>query len=142
MKKIIASTSMAAMLVAQSASAQNAGLPIEKLNFVEEETAVSSGNIVIPLIFIIFALAVATGTGNSPMFYVSDERLKTDIRKVGVTPSGISIYQYKYRGQPHVFEGVLAGELRATHPEAVIRADNGFLAVNYDLIDAEFRVVH
>ncbi len=141
MKKILASVSLAAMVAGQSVTAQNAEFSVEKLNFIEEETAVSSGNILIPLIFILFALAIITDTGNSAMYYVSDERLKTDIRKVGVTPSGISIYQYKYRGHPHVFEGVLARELRKTHPEAVIRADTGYLAVNYDLIDAELRVV-
>lgn len=65
---------------------------------------------------------------------MSDRRLKKDIKKVGELPNGLSWYKWKwngllgYAGESY---GVIADEVKAVMPSAVIRQDNGFDAVNY-----------
>ena len=79
-----------------------------------------------------------SGNNNFGNFF-SDRRLKTDIRQVGTSDSGIAIYNFRYRGELQWHQGVIAQELLKTHPQAVVRADNGYLMVNYRLIDVRFR---
>lgn len=68
----------------------------------------------------------------------SDIRLKTDIEQIGVSPSGIPTYLFKYRGEECLYQGVMAQELKAIKPEAVVEI-NGYLAVDYSQIDVEFK---
>ncbi len=76
------------------------------------------------------------GMGGGGMF--SDQRLKTAIEPIGMSPSGITIYRFRYRGDPRHYRGVMAQELRRTHPEAVVVMPNGFYGVLYKLIDVDF----
>ncbi len=76
--------------------------------------------------------------GTAGIMALSDERLKDNIVKIGESESGINIYKFNYKGKPEVYEGVIAQEVQQSNPEAVIEKD-GFLAVNYDLIDVEFK---
>ena len=65
----------------------------------------------------------------------SDERLKTDIKPVGETKEGQTIYTYKFKGDPFkTHMGVMAQETLKTHPEAVIKHPSGALMVDYDKI--------
>jgi len=68
----------------------------------------------------------------------SDKRLKDNIIKIGESKSGLNIYKFNYKGKPEVYQGVIAQEVQESNPEAIIEKD-GFLAVNYDLIDVEFK---
>ena len=70
----------------------------------------------------------------------SDRRLKTNIQRTGHSPSGIPEYSFRYRHDPcsTLFHGAMAQDLLATHPEAVVRAADGFYRVRYDLIDVSF----
>ena len=68
-------------------------------------------------------------------FAYSDIRLKTNISLIGRSPSGINIYTFAYKNNPSVlFKGVMAQNV----PQASILMDNGFYAVNYDMIDVTF----
>ena len=60
----------------------------------------------------------------------SDERLKTDISRVGTLDNGLPVYLYKYRHGGPMHIGVMAHEVEALHPEAVQEVD-GFKAVDY-----------
>lgn len=62
----------------------------------------------------------------------SDRRLKSDIRRVGTHPLGIGIYSYTIRGQREL--GVMADEVLAVRPEAVLRGADGYLMVNYGVL--------
>jgi hypothetical protein len=64
---------------------------------------------------------------------VSDRRLKTDIKKVGVTESGLPVYTYKYKNSNVTEMGVMAQDVEEVFPEAVVEI-NGFKAVHYNLI--------
>jgi len=69
----------------------------------------------------------------------SDARLKEDIRQIGMSSSGISLYHFRYRGQDGLYEGVMAQDLLHTRPDAVVIGPDGFYRVNYDKLGIEFR---
>ena len=48
----------------------------------------------------------------------SDERLKTDIEKVGKHPSGVDLYEFSYKN-PQRFRGVLAQDVKKVDPDSV-----------------------
>lgn len=66
---------------------------------------------------------------------VSDERLKTDITPVGKNPDGLTVYQYRYKGEPGVFIGVMAQEVAERKPEALGPVIDGYMTVDYNKVD-------
>lgn len=77
---------------------------------------------------------LSAGTTIASLF--SDERLKTDIEKIG-SLSGINVYSWKWNdlagtiGLSGNGVGHLAQQVREIHPELVTEASNGFLMINY-----------
>lgn len=87
----------------------------------------------------------AYGAGMSGMFGLgstllgglmkfSDERLKTDKHKMGETPDGIGVYQYRMKGSPMMEMGVMAQEVKRKKPEAVARHPSGYMMVDYSRV--------
>lgn len=69
----------------------------------------------------------------------SDRRLKENIRPVGVdVATGLQIYDFNYLGDPTSYRGVMADEVLAYRPEAVITDEDGFMRVNYGLLGIPF----
>jgi hypothetical protein len=68
----------------------------------------------------------------------SDVRLKEDIRLIGKSPSGINIYEFKYKHTSGTWQGVMAQEV----PWASTMTDTGFYMVDYSKVDVEFRRIH
>ena len=64
-------------------------------------------------------------------FLFSDARLKTDIKRVGATDSGIPIYTYRYVSGGPVQMGVMAQDVEETIPDAVMMHPSGFRMVDY-----------
>lgn len=69
------------------------------------------------------------GTMALMAFMMSDQRLKSQIRKIGEHAKGFGIYVYKIFGRWQC--GVLAQEVQKILPEAVARHPSGYLMVNY-----------
>ena len=67
----------------------------------------------------------------------SDIRLKEDINLIGKSPSGINIYNFKYKGDDKTYQGVMAHQV----PHASIVNDEGYLMVDYNKLDVEFKEV-
>ena len=66
----------------------------------------------------------------------SDVELKENIEQVGVSPSGLNIYEWNYIGDKPRYRGVIAQDLLAKgRHDAVTEDDDGYLAVYYDKID-------
>ena len=65
----------------------------------------------------------------------SDIRLKTNIEFIGKSPSNINIYQFSYIGSPIKYIGVMAHEV----PWASEKHESGYLMVDYNKVDVEFR---
>jgi len=61
--------------------------------------------------------------------------LKTDIRRLGTSPSGLPIYVFRYVWGGPTYVGVMAQDLLDLAPHAVIVTESGYMMVDYDLID-------
>ena len=69
--------------------------------------------------------------------YNSDIRLKDNINLIGKSPSGINIYTFKYKGDDKKYQGVMAHQV----PHASIVNDEGYLMVDYNKLDVEFKEI-
>lgn len=80
-----------------------------------------------------------SGVGSLIGGAVSDRRLKKNIEKIGISPSGINIYSFEYKDKQFgdgVWQGVMSDEL----PEnVIIKHYDGFDRVNYSMLDVEFK---
>lgn len=74
-------------------------------------------------------LSAAASAKTAGLF--SDERLKTDIRKVGEEPDGLGVYEYRYIWGGPVQRGVMAQEVANIRPWALGAEKAGFMTVNY-----------
>ena len=80
------------------------------------------------------ALMAPTGT-----FAMSDIRTKENIKHIAWLPNGLPVYTYEYKPEfkDHplaghgTHTGVMAHEVEAMYPNAVITLDNGYKAVDY-----------
>jgi hypothetical protein len=74
---------------------------------------------------------IASGIGGlmSGIAAFSDERLKTDIKRVGELDSGLPVYTYRYTGETLPRIGVIAQEVERLFPEAVVTHPSGFKMV-------------
>lgn len=78
--------------------------------------------------------AVMSGLMIAAMFAGSDRRIKRDVKRIGATPSGLPLYEFKYVWDDELRIGVMADEARERFPEAVIEGPDGYLLVNYAAI--------
>ena len=83
------------------------------------------------------AHSMVGGTGS----FLSDVSLKENIVHVGKSPSGINIFEYNYQGETTRHRGAMAQEVLVKKPEAVVEMDNGYLGINYDMIDVDMKKV-
>lgn len=77
--------------------------------------------------------------GAAKLYGTSDRRLKENIHLVGKDEkTGLNLYQFNYIKDPsHRFRGVMADEVQAVVPAAVIVNDDGFAAVDYAMLGIE-----
>ncbi len=74
------------------------------------------------------------GDSNGSVANGSDMRLKTDIMQIGTAENGLPIYSFRYLGHDALFSGVMAQDVLAHTPEAVITMPGGYYFVNYDML--------
>nr|WP_257786738.1 tail fiber domain-containing protein [Sulfitobacter alexandrii] len=86
-------------------------------------------------------IVLSSGNNGGGGGAVSDARLKTDIKPVGMTSMGLPLYQYRYVGGQQTFEGVMAQDVAKVMPEAIIPIGFGYMAVDYDMLGLEMRAV-
>jgi hypothetical protein len=68
----------------------------------------------------------------------SDAALKHDITLLGHLDNGLGFYRFSYNGSDRAYVGVIAQEVRAVMPEAVVRGADGYLRVFYDKLGVTF----
>ncbi len=77
-----------------------------------------------------------------PLLFTSDIKRKENIVEVGQSPQGYKIYEFNYKARPEIrYRGVMAQDVVKKHPMAVEVLANGYLGVNYDLIDVKMEEV-
>ena len=73
-----------------------------------------------------------SGGGASALLAMSDRRAKQDIVQVGAYDNGLPMYEFAYRDDPQVrYRGVMADEVAAFMPEAVLTGADGYQRVDY-----------
>jgi len=80
------------------------------------------------------------GIGSSIMGAASDRKLKKNISKIGKSASGLNIYSFEYKNPIHgegLFQGVMSDEV----PEEAVMPMDGYNAVNYNMLDVEFKQI-
>ena len=78
---------------------------------------------------------------SNPKLATSDIELKENIEQVGVSPSGLNIYEWNYIGEStsNRYRGVIAQDLLSKQRyDAVAEMDNGYLGVDYNKVDVQF----
>jgi hypothetical protein len=68
----------------------------------------------------------------------SDIRLKNDIVLLGHLADGLGFYRFSYIGSDTRYVGVMAQEVLAVMPDAVVRGRDGYLRVFYDKLGVPF----
>lgn len=76
------------------------------------------------------SLSGSTTTTQQPGGFFSDRRLKHDIKKIGETYDGQTLYSYKMHGDDRTHIGLIAQDVEKKHPQAVGVA-GGFKMVDY-----------
>lgn len=74
---------------------------------------------------------LSAGTAIGSAFLMSDARLKTDVRRVGQTDEGLTVYTYRYGGAGPYHMGVIAQEIEQAQPNALGPVVSGYKSVNY-----------
>ena len=76
------------------------------------------------------SLSGSTTTTTQPGGFFSDRRLKENVKPIGKTHDGQTIYSYNYKGDPRTQIGLMAQEVEKKHPDAVGLA-GGYKTVDY-----------
>jgi hypothetical protein len=58
---------------------------------------------------------------------------------IGRLDNGIGFYRFIYNGDDKVYVGVMAQEVQAVMPEAVVRGRDGYLRVYYETLGLKFQ---
>tara|TARA_R100000278_G_scaffold118077_1_gene98431 strand:- start:713 stop:1525 length:813 start_codon:yes stop_codon:yes gene_type:complete len=87
------------------------------------------------------SMGMNIASGVMSFFPGSDVRLKDNIKKIGTSVKGYGIYKFRYHDSTKEYIGVMAQEILAKKPEAVVKLNTGYYGINYDLLDVEFREV-
>jgi hypothetical protein len=84
-------------------------------------------------------LGALASAGSLAYMAFSDRRLKENIVLVGKDEAtGLNLYEFNYITNPNVrFRGVMADEVQACMPAAVVTTSDGYLAVDYSQIGIE-----
>lgn len=69
----------------------------------------------------------------------SDIRLKHDVALLGHLDNGLGFYRFAYNGSDKAYVGVIAQEVLARTPDAVVRGSDGYLRVFYDRLGVKFQ---
>jgi hypothetical protein len=67
----------------------------------------------------------------------SDIRLKENVELIGKSPSNINIYKFNYKNNPTTYQGAMAHEV----PWASVKNFNGYMMIDYNKIDVEFKKI-
>ena len=65
-------------------------------------------------------------------------RLKHDITLLGRLDNGLGFYRFIYNGGDKAYVGVMAQEVQAVMPDAVVRGRDGYLRVSYEKLGLKF----
>jgi hypothetical protein len=87
-----------------------------------------------------YSLGAFGNPAGGPLGFISDRRLKDNIKEVGMSPKGYKIYEFSYKGDSTRYRGVMAQDVAKKNPMAV-GIENNYLTVDYSQVDVDMEVV-
>ncbi|MEO0344433.1 MAG: tail fiber domain-containing protein [Pseudomonadota bacterium] len=143
MKKLLSSAAIAALSVVP-VDAGNLDEPVVE-DVAVADPAPSSAQWIIPLVAIGLVVLAVSGSDDDDeeddIGIISDIRLKRNIERVGTAHNGLALYRWQYLWSNRVYEGVMAQDVLARFPEAVVRKWHGFYAVRYGALGLSMKEV-
>ena len=82
------------------------------------------------------------GVASKAVGALSDIRAKEKIEKIGISASGIPIYEFNYIGSEARYSGTMAQDLLKMGVDAVSMHEDGYYRVNYNNIDVDMRQIN
>lgn len=138
MKTLLAATTALSLVGATSLQAHTAPtMPVEIVTRDTTDTGLNENHLLVPIIFLITIMATAGGSDGGGAVVASDERLKTDIARIGTAPNGLPVYRFSYVGMEGTYQGVMAQDVLSYRPEAVIPHPSGYMMVDYGMLGME-----
>ena len=140
MRKLVTCLAAASLLAANTAFA--GGLSDEVMEapvVVEEPMMEPAGSSVSPTLIVVgilaaLLLASSLSEDEDISSQASDMRLKENITHLGSGFNGLPIYSFSYIGQEGTYLGVMAQDVLAHTPEAVVIGEDGYMSVNYHML--------
>tara|TARA_R100001082_G_scaffold28507_2_gene14330 strand:+ start:664 stop:1950 length:1287 start_codon:yes stop_codon:yes gene_type:complete len=72
----------------------------------------------------------------------SDIRAKENIERIGISPSGIPIYEFNYIGDNNRYSGAMAQDLLKINPDVVSMGTDGHYMIDYNNIDVDMHLIN
>ena len=72
----------------------------------------------------------------------SDIRAKENIERIGISPSGIPIYEFNYIGDNNRYSGAMAQDLLKINPDVVSMGTDGYYMIDYNNIDVDMHLIN
>lgn len=114
--------------------------PVETEIVEESESMAGSGLWLIPLLAIALIFLISQSSNSPPE--PSDRRIKRDIRKVGMSETGLPLYEFRYIFGRKRYVGVMAQDVLMHTPDAVVRSLLGYFKVDYKMLGLEMKAIH
>ncbi len=108
----------------------------------EEQTDTSSGGLLVPLLVLVAIGLLISQNDDEEEPQLSDVRVKRDIVRAGTAENGLPLYNFKYLWSRKTYQGVMAQDVLAHSPGAVVHGPLGLLSVKYDELGLEMKRVH
>ena len=142
MRKLFVASAIAAVTASSAIAGGYVAPVVAPAPVVVEQGSSSSAGIWIPLALLLIIGVIVSQDDGEEVVTPSDVRLKTDITRVGTAANGLPLYHFRYRGLPAVYEGVMAQDVLARFPEAVVGLPGGYMGVRYGMLGLEMKIVH
>ena len=139
MKKLLSSVAALSLLASQTVAGTLEEPTVVAVQEVEEES--SSAGWVLPLIALGAIALIVSQDDDDDLPQLSDIRLKRNIERIGAAENGLPLYRWQYLWSSKTYEGVMAQDVLAAFPEAVVRKWHGFYAVRYGKLGLQMKEV-
>ena len=142
MRKFLISGLTAAMMAGQAVAGGLSPVVIEEVVLEESKPASSVSPLLILGLLVLIGVLISRNDDEEEVGMISDIRLKTDVTRVGTAPNGLPLYHFRYVGQSQVYQGVMAQDVLAVRPDAIVELPFGYMAVKYEKLGLEMTAVN
>jgi hypothetical protein len=142
MRKILMSAALSGLIAGQTLAGGLAPVVVEEVVVEESKPASSVSPLLILGLLVLIGVLISRDDDEEQVAAASDIRLKTDITRVGTAANGLPLYHFRYVGLSQVYEGVMAQDVLAARPDAVVDLPFGYLGVNYKMLGLQLKEIN